>query len=125
VWTKESSINISVLQKEVLVPVLKELSTMPWRRMGNRLQIQVFITLTLNDGKWSALYPSCFTSGGKRRQYLLDKDKGLGEPQSQCGQKDILPLPEMKPWVLSHPSLSQLLYWLSYPSSFQMERNIF
>jgi hypothetical protein len=29
VWTKESSINISVLQKEVLVPVLKELSTMP------------------------------------------------------------------------------------------------
>jgi len=51
--------------KDEVNPVL-QLSTAPWRRIGEaEIQLHAFLTAALDGGDWSAPHPSRFTPPGK------------------------------------------------------------
>lgn len=92
------------------------LNTMPWRCTGGVVIKQIFLTSALDEGKMSATRSDHFTFGEK--------------PLVPTGHKDgwAPELPVWKWWwreeyhclyqVLKHWANSQLIYWLSYHSSY-------
>jgi hypothetical protein len=59
--------------------------------VGVDVQIHILLTSALVGGEWSASRTGCFTSGGKSRQYPLDRRLGgLQSRSGRLGEKKIL-----------------------------------
>jgi hypothetical protein len=106
-----------------VVPLLNELSTMPWRRMGEWMyRFTFFLTSALAADEWSASRPGRFTPW--ERAPGIYWIRGWVDPRSgldDLEKRKFLTLPELELRHLSRPDRSQSLYRLSYPGSFSQE----
>jgi hypothetical protein len=106
------------LDYELIVPVLNELSTTPWRRMGESMYRSTFLTSELAGGKWSASRPGRFTFG--ERAPCTHWVGGWVDPRvglDDLEKRKFLTLPELELRLLSRPARSQSLYQLRHPGS--------
>jgi hypothetical protein len=85
--------------KGKVVPVLNELSTTPWRRVGSGSRAPPFLTSALDVGEWSASHPYRFALWEKSTRYPLDRR--LDGPHSRSGrygeEKDLAPIENLTP----------------------------
>jgi hypothetical protein len=98
--------------------VPNELSTTPWRRMGEWMYIHIFFTSALVGGKWSASRPGRFTPGEIApsthwRGGWVDPSAGLNDVEKR--KFSTVPGLELRPF--RRPARSQSLYRLRYPGS--------
>jgi hypothetical protein len=105
--------------KGKVVPVLN-LSTTPWRRMGQRRYSSTHsLTCALDGAELSASRPGSLYSEGKSSRYRLYRR--LGGPQCRSGhdgeEKNSQPLTGVEPQSSYRPARSQSLYRLIYPDS--------
>jgi hypothetical protein len=96
-----------------IVPLLNQLSTTPWRRMGEWMYISTcFLVSALAGGEWWASRPGRFTSG--------EKDQGAHWMGGWVGPRAGLDNMERTKFLTPPPgwtARSQTLYWLRYPGS--------
>jgi hypothetical protein len=98
--------------KDKAIPVLSQLSTAPWRRVGEWMyRSQIFLTSALAGGEWLASRPGRFTPG--------ERAPGThwigGRVRPRAGLDDVekrkfLTLPGIKLRPLGRPARSQSLY---------------
>jgi hypothetical protein len=111
---------LAVKVKGKVVPVLIELSTTPWRRMGEWMcRSTFFLTSALAGGEWSASRPGRFTPGERAPgTHWIWGWVGPRAGLDNLEKRKFLTLPGLELWPLSRPARSQPLYRLRYPGSF-------
>jgi hypothetical protein len=80
---------------------------------GVDVQINIFMTLALAGGEWSASRPGRFTPASHWIGGWVDPRAGLEDVE----KRKFLTLPGLELWPLGRPARSQLLYQLRYPGS--------
>jgi hypothetical protein len=84
---------------------------------GVHVYIQIFLTLALARGEWSAARPGRFTPGKEPVTHWIGGWVDLRAGVHDMEQRKMLTLPGLELRPLSHPARSKSLYRLSYPGS--------
>jgi hypothetical protein len=99
--------------------MLNELSTTPWRRMGERIYRSTFVlSSAVAVGEWSASRPGLFTTG--ERAPGTHWIGGWVDPRTgpdDLEKRKFWPYRDSNTRPLSRPARSQSLYRLRYPAS--------